>query len=251
MDDDKIVQVAKWLTEANFGFAFTGAGTSTESGIPDFRSPGGIWYQSQPVMFDDFLASDDARYEYWRQKSVSHQDFGRSKPNLGHELLATWESRRWLQGVITQNIDGLHQDAGSESVVELHGTARFISCLDCEARYNAGPMVKEFLKNDSVPPCPNCSEGRLKHATISFGQQLDPVVLQKATDWCKTCDLLVVLGSSLVVQPAASLPEVVKRHGGRVAIINRDPTPQDDIVDIVIHAPIGETLSEIEAAATF
>ena len=130
---------------------------STESGIPDFRSPGGIWSRSQPVLFHDFLRSTDARREYWRQKSEAHADFAAARPNVGHLTLAHWETAGHLRGVITQNIDGLHQDAGSQSVLELHGTARWVGCLDCGDRFAPAPLVKEFLDSNAVPACPHCA----------------------------------------------------------------------------------------------
>lgn len=142
---------------------------STESGIPDFRSPGGVWATSQPVYYDEFLASASARQEYWRQKSVSHQDFIRAEPNVGHRTLAAWQRAGRLHGLITQNIDGLHQIAGSDPVLELHGTARWVACLQCPARFEAGLMVDRFLDEGSPPNCPECGS-LLKHATVSFGQ---------------------------------------------------------------------------------
>ena len=240
-------QLAHWMLEAASSVAFTGAGISTESGIPDFRSPGGIWSQSQPVYFEEFLVDAAARYEYWRQKAVAHRDFFDSAPNLGHQILAAWEQDRNLRGVITQNIDGLHQLSGSEQVLELHGTARFISCLDCEARFDASPLVAQFLADDAVPACQRCG-GLLKHATISFGQSLDPQVLQTATDWTRAADLYFAIGSSLVVQPAATLPQFAKQAGSKLIIINREATPLDDLADIVIHDSIGETLRRINEA---
>jgi len=237
--------IAQWLEEADSAVAFTGAGISTESGIPDFRSPGGIWSQSQPVYYQEFLASAQARHEYWRQKAVSHQDFLSSQPNAGHQVLGKWENEGRLQAVITQNIDGLHQDAGSRDVIELHGTARYVVCLECGRRYDADPLVRQFLETDETPLCPEC-DGIMKHATISFGQTLDPDTLERATELTTRADLFFAMGSSLVVHPAAGLPPLAKRNGARLVIINRDPTEQDDDADIVIHASIGETLTAID-----
>jgi len=238
--------VAEWLAGAGEAAAFTGAGVSTESGIPDFRSPGGVWAKYQPVYFQDFLASAEARYEYWRQKSEAHRDFAQAMPNLGHQTLARWETAGRLSGVITQNIDGLHQLAGSRNVLELHGTAREIGCLDCQARYDAGPMVEQFLATQAVPTCPECGSAMMKHATISFGQALAPDVLQTAFAWTKRSRLFLAIGSSLVVEPAASLPRKAKEYGARLVIVNREPTPQDSLADLVIRRPIGETLAEID-----
>ncbi len=239
-------QVAVWLSESSSTVAFTGAGISTESGIPDFRSPGGIWATSQPVYFDEFMASRDARYEYWRQKAIAHRDFAASAPNAGHRVLAQWQATGLLARVVTQNIDGLHKEAGSQDVLELHGTAREVSCLQCHARFPADTMVAQFLADDTVPFCPKCGSPLLKHATISFGQSLDPAVLRQATQACQHADLLLAMGSSLVVEPAASLPRLAREQGARLVIINRDPTPQDDQANAVIHGSIGETLTAID-----
>jgi NAD-dependent deacetylase len=237
--------VARWLKDSQHAVAFTGAGISTESGIPDFRSPGGIWSQSQPVYFDEFLASEEARLEYWRQKSMAHQDFIRSSPNAGHLTLAAWQAAGTLHAVITQNIDGLHQLAGSTDVVELHGTARFIACLSCGHHRDADPLVREFLETQKIPACPSCG-GLMKHATISFGQPLDQPVLQHAMQLASQTDLLLAIGSSLVVYPAASLPDLARRHGARLVIINRDATPYDKVADLVLREGIGATLTEID-----
>ncbi|MEO2014601.1 MAG: NAD-dependent deacylase [Fuerstiella sp.] len=238
-------EIADRLSRSENAVAFTGAGISTESGIPDFRSPGGIWANSQPVLFQDFLASADSRYEYWRQKSVSHSDFKNSQPNAGHQVLAKWQNVGRLQAVITQNIDGLHQDAGSNKVLELHGTARKIMCLGCDAQFPASEMVEKFLADDQVPTCPACG-GLLKHATISFGQQLRDDVLEEAIQLSSSADLYFAMGSSLVVEPAASLPRLAKQNGADLVIINRDETPQDDLANWVIHASIGEALKAID-----
>lgn len=244
-------KVARWLAESERSVAFTGAGISTESGIPDFRSPGGVWATSQPVYFNDFLASAEARREYWRQKAAAHRSFAESQSNIGHQVLARWQSAGRLRAIITQNIDGLHQMAGSENVFELHGTARQIACLDCGDRFDAGPLVEQFARTARVPDCPHCG-GLLKHATISFGQLLPADVLQSATQLCRQADLLFAIGSSLVVYPAATLPQLAKRHGAKLIIINRDPTDQDALADAVIHASIGQTLAAIDQwLATF
>lgn len=234
------------MRDSEASVAFTGAGISTESGIPDFRSPGGIWSQSQPVMFQDFLRSPEARYEYWRQKSIAHADFAAARPNVGHVVLAAWEIAGQLQGVITQNIDGLHQIAGSQRVLELHGTARAIVCLDCGGHYSVEPLVAEFLETNEVPECQGCG-GRLKHATISFGQALPRDVIDEAVHLSEHSDLFLAMGSSLVVEPAASMPLIAKQSGARLVIINRDPTPLDEIADLVIRAPIGQTLEAMKA----
>jgi NAD-dependent deacetylase len=239
-------RVAQWLRQSRLAVAFTGAGISTESGIPDFRSPGGVWSKYQPVMYEEFLASAEARHEYWRQKCEAHADFVAAEPNAGHRVLARWEERGLLWGVITQNIDGLHQVAGSRNVLELHGTNRAVACLDCHARYEPDPLVEAFLRTGAVPDCPRCG-GMLKHATVSFGQALPPAVLEEAERRSRECDLFLAIGSSLVVEPAAGLPRLAHAAGARLAIVNRDPTGQDGIADLLFRESIGRTLAEIDA----
>ncbi|MCI0332474.1 MAG: Sir2 family NAD-dependent protein deacetylase [Planctomycetes bacterium] len=247
--DFYIDRVAQWLASSRSAVVLTGAGISTESGIPDFRSPGGVWSKYRTVYFDEFLASADGRYEYWRQKCEMHREFGPAQPNEGHQVLARWEAAGRIRGVITQNIDGLHQMAGSRRVLELHGTARQAACLDCSARYDIEPLIAQFLADDRVPDCPACG-GRLKHATISFGQMLPPDVLMEATRWSRDADLMLAIGSSLVVTPAADLPRITRERGGRFVIINRDPTPLDEIADATIPGSIGETLTSLHAELT-
>ncbi len=241
-------RIATWLQEATQAIIFTGAGMSTESGIPDFRSPDGIWSKFRTVYYDEFMANADARQEYWRQKSISHSEFAQAVPNAGHQVIARWQHEQTIRAVITQNIDGLHQLAGNQDPLELHGTARQILCQDCGARYAAEPLVAEFLRTDVVPSCAACTDGRLKHATISFGQSLAGDVLERAVSWCQEADLLLAIGSSLVVSPAADLPALTKQQGGRLVIINRDPTPLDGLADEVVHESIGETLLAIAAS---
>jgi NAD-dependent deacetylase len=244
-----INRVADWLASAQSAVVLTGAGISTESGIPDFRSPGGVWSKYRTVYFDEFLTSPAGRHEYWRQKCEMHREFADAQPNVGHQVLARWETAGRIRGVITQNIDGLHQLAGSRRVLELHGTARQAACLDCAACYDIGPLVEQFLTQNHVPDCPACG-GRLKHATISFGQMLPADVLMEATRWSREADLMLAIGSSLVVTPAADLPRIAKENGARLVILNRDPTPLDAIADVVLNAPIGETLSAIHSELT-
>lgn len=239
-------QIAQWIRSARSVIAFTGAGISTESGIPDFRSPGGIWSQSQPVLYQDFVASAEARHEYWRQKSIAHRDFAACEPNVGHRTLAHWEQQGRLKAVITQNIDGLHQAAGSRRVLELHGTARQVACLRCPFRSDADKWVRSFIATDIVPRCPQCA-GPLKHATISFGQSLDQELLTEARQLSQMADLFLAIGSSLVVEPAASLPKYAQQQGAHLVIINRDPTPHDDVAELVLRCEIGSTLAAIDS----
>jgi NAD-dependent deacetylase len=238
-------QIADWLRAAQSAVVFTGAGMSTESGIPDFRSPGGVWAKYRPVMFQDFVSSDASRREYWRQKCEGHADFGAAKPNAGHQVLANWEAAGRLRAVITQNIDGLHQAAGSKRVLELHGTAMEIVCLSCERRFAPEPIMNVFRETGAAPLCESCG-GYLKSATVSFGQSLPENVLSEAWQLARHSDLFLVLGSSLVVEPAASLPRFARQHGARLVIINRDPTDQDSSAHAVLHEPLGAALAEID-----
>ncbi len=242
-----IQQVAKWLKQAKTTAVFTGAGISTESGIPDFRSPGGIWAQTQPVYYDDFLSSVSARQEYWRQKAIACRDFESAEPNVGHQVIAKWEAAGLVEAVITQNIDELHQQAGSKNVWELHGTARQVMCLRCDRRYPTAAMTLEYERLGEPPPCPECG-GLLKHATVSFGQSLPAEVLTAASKLARQSDLFFAIGSSLVVHPAAGLPQLAAQHGAKLVIINRDPTPLDSLAAARFSESIGEVLQEIDAA---
>jgi NAD-dependent protein deacetylase/lipoamidase len=239
-----IEQVAHWLASSRKAVVLTGAGISTESGIPDFRSPGGVWSKYRAILFDDYLRSPEDRHEYWRQKCEMHREFGPAQPNTGHHALAEWESAGRIRGIITQNIDGLHQLAGSQRVLELHGTARQAACLDCRERYDIEPFIAQFRETDTVPDCPECG-GRIKHATISFGQMLPPDVLMEATRWSRDTDLMLAIGSSLLVTPAADLPRIAKERGARLVIINRDPTPLDRLADTTLRGSIGQILTEL------
>lgn len=237
--------IAEWLSKAQFAIAFTGAGISTESGIPDFRSPGSIWATSTPVLFDDFLSDPAARKEYWRQKSIADREFSAALPNVGHRVLAHWQQTGCLKGLITQNIDELHQQAGSQNILELHGSARKVTCLSCHQSWESAPFNQRFLSESRVPDCPECG-GLLKHATISFGQQLTPSVLMKATQWSRQSDLCLAIGSSLVVEPAASIPRVAAERGVRLVIVNREATPLDHLAAHVLREPIGTALQSID-----
>ncbi len=240
----QLESIADWLFDSQSAIAFTGAGISTESGIPDFRSPGGVWSKNRTVYFNEFLSSEADRYEYWRQKSQTHVEFEAASPNAAHRVLAEWETEGKISAVVTQNIDGLHVQAGSQNVLELHGTAREISCLSCEKCWPADPWVQRFLEEDRVPNCPDC-RGLLKHATVSFGQALPEDVLERSITLASNADLCFACGSSLVVYPAAGIPEVAKRNGGKLVIINRTETPLDHLADVIIREPLGSTLSQI------
>jgi NAD-dependent deacetylase len=241
----KIVEAAKFVAGASNIVGFSGAGISTESGIPDFRSPDGIWATNRTVTFQEFVNSRADRIEYWRQKASMWPAMRDAPPNAGHQFFATLYEQTKLQGMITQNIEGLHQKAGlpPEAVIELHGTTVDVTCLDCEARISMDKACERVSAGDLAPDCEACG-GFLKPATISFGQSLDGRDMERATALCESCDLLIAVGSSLLVHPAASFPVVAKQNGARLIIVNRTETPLDQIADIVIHDEIGPTLSQ-------
>jgi len=246
--DYTIERVAQWLASAERAVVFTGAGMSTESGIPDFRSPGGVWSQNKPVYYDEFLRSPEARFEYWRQKALAAGDFERAEPNVGHLTIARWESEGRIAGVVTQNIDGLHQRAGSQNVLELHGTVRWIVCVDCQAKYEPLPLLAWYREQQQLPTCESCGSDRMKSATVSFGQSLPEDVLETSLQLARESDVFLAIGSSLVVYPAAGLPELARRSGAKLAIINRDPTDQDELADAVIADPICQVLTAVDAS---
>ena len=244
----QIEQIAQWITESKRTVAFSGAGLSTESGIPDFRSPGGVWdrYNPEDFYFQNFLASEAAREKYWRMATEMYEPMKKAQPNLAHLAIAEMEKLGKLDCVITQNIDGLHFKAGNseEKVIQLHGTAMYVSCLNCGKKYDRDEIQERLRKGLKVPYCDDC-HGPLKPATISFGQSMPERETQEAYHRSSLCDLFIVIGSSLVVQPAASMPLVAKRNGAKLVIINRDPTPYDDMADSVIHGQAGPTMASI------
>lgn len=243
MNESGIAALATLIDRSQRIVAFTGAGISTESGIPDFRSPGGIWSKMQPIMFDDFVASEEMRRESWRRKMVIDKDFNQARPNRGHRALATLVARGKLTGVITQNIDGLHQASGidDDRVIELHGNSTYATCLDCGKRFELEPIMRAFADNEQLPVCDTCN-GLVKTATISFGQAMPPAAMARAERATLDCDLFIVLGSSLVVYPAAGFPRLARESGADLVIINREPTDQDASASLVLHSAIGETL---------
>lgn len=220
---------------------FTGAGISTESGVPDFRSPGGVWTKYQPVYFDEFMSSEAARIRHWKLKKATYELYKNVRPNVGHASIREFEKRGQLLGLITQNIDGLHKIAGvsDEKIVELHGTDRVVTCLRCHKRF-APESIYEHLGDEFVAPTCDACGGYLKSANVSFGQQMPVNEMQQAQAWSEAAEIFIVTGSSLQVQPAASLPVIAKRSGAFLAIINRDPTPLDDLADFNYLGRIGE-----------
>jgi NAD-dependent deacetylase len=229
--------------------AFTGAGISAESGIPTYRdTEDSLWTQYDPDKFAniDYFMRDPSLY--WRFfQDVRYQAIKTARPNPGHVALAALERAGRLAAVITQNIDGLHQAAGSREVIELHGNTRVVRCLACRARYGMDE-VYEQLKTELPPKCRQCG-GRLKPEVVFFGEELPVEALQRAAELTAECDLLLAVGSSLVVYPAAAIPEAAKRRGAALIIVNRTPTPYDDIADAVLREPAGEVLPRLARAA--
>ncbi len=222
---------------------FTGAGISTESGIPDFRSPGGIWTKFKPIDFREFIGSEAARREYWQRKFGSDPVIADARPNRGHRAVAHLIGQGRATAVITQNVDGLHQAAGvpENKVIELHGNTTYAKCLSCAAHYALDILRERFNVSGNPPTCDDCG-GLIKPATISFGQPMPEAEMRLAERQTLACDLFLVLGSSLSVQPAAGFPVLAKRNGATLAIVNRDATPLDGVADLALHSEIGDTL---------
>jgi NAD-dependent deacetylase len=227
---------------------FTGAGISTECGIPDFRSPGGVWTKNRPIPFDEFLASRAMRNEAWKRRFTMEQQFAEARPGRGHLALASLYRAGKSPSVVTQNIDNLHQSSGisPEHVVELHGNNTYASCLDCSKRYELAWVKERFMPAGQAPDCPDCG-GPIKTATVSFGQAMPEHAMRRAEALTLGCDLFLAVGSSLVVWPAAGFPLMAKRNGARLAIINREATDFDDIADLVVHEDIGTVLAPLIA----
>jgi len=222
---------------------FTGAGISTECGIPDFRSPGGLWTKNQPIPFDAFVASQEMRDEAWRRRFSMEENFAKARPGRGHQALATFYRAGKSPALITQNIDNLHQSSGiaASDVIELHGNTTHAVCLDCAKRYELSWVREKFEAAGHVPEC--ACGGYIKTATISFGQAMPADAMQRAEELTKSCDLFLAVGSSLVVWPAAGFPLMAKRNGASLVIINREPTEFDDLADLVVRNDIGDALN--------
>jgi NAD-dependent deacetylase len=231
------------LAAARRAVVFTGAGISTESGIPDFRGPGGLWTRHRPIDFEAFLGSEEARAESWRRRFAMDEVLRAARPNRGHAAVAELVREGKVAAVITQNIDGLHQASGvpDEAVIELHGNTTYAACLDCEARYELDAIRAQFERDGDAPRCTRCF-GFVKTATISFGQAMPVAAMRRAEAETLACDLFLAMGSSLVVYPAAGFPRLAKHAGARLVIINREPTELDSAADLVLHQAIGETL---------
>jgi NAD-dependent deacetylase len=240
-----VARLREMVEEAKVVVPFTGAGISTECGIPDFRSPGGIWTKMRPIEFSDFLASQEMRDESWRRRFAMEEQFGGAKPGRGHRALASLYKAGKVPGIITQNIDNLHQVSGfaPHDVVELHGNTTYATCLDCAKRYEL-MWVKQSMAQSGgrSPECTVC-DGFIKTATVSFGQAMPEAAMRRAQELTEACDMFIAIGSSLVVWPAAGFPLAAKRNGARLVIINRDETEFDHIADLVLHDDIGTVLA--------
>jgi len=244
-----IAHLRDLIERARVVLPFTGAGISTECGIPDFRSPGGLWTKNRPIPFDEFLASQEMRDEAWRRRFAMEEQFAQAKPGRGHLALASLYRAGKVRAVVTQNIDNLHQASGiaPEQIIELHGNSSYAICLDCAARYEL-VWVKERYSNAGgrAPDCPDC-KGYIKTATVSFGQAMPEDAMRRAEELTLDCDLFLAVGSSLVVWPAAGFPLMAKHNGARLVIINREATEFDSAADLVIREDIGTVLAPLIA----
>jgi NAD-dependent deacetylase len=239
-----VAALARLIADAGRVVFFTGAGMSTESGVPDFRSPGGVWSRMKPIYFQDFVASEARRREAWARVFGGTAGWVGAKPNAGHYAVARFVASGKARAVITQNVDNLHQDSGVDAaaVIELHGNASYATCLECGLRHELAELKAPFVERGQIPTCRACG-GLVKTATISFGQPMPPAAMERAEALSRDCDLMVVLGSSLVVWPAAGFPLIAKRGGAALAIVNREPTEQDPLADLVLHSEIGDVMS--------
>lgn len=239
----EIAELRRMIEASRRVVVFTGAGISTESGIPDFRSPGGVWSRTRPILFRDYLRSPELRREAWRRRFENEPMLRAAAPNRGHRAVARLVQQGKAATVITQNIDGLHQASGipEDKVIELHGNSTYACCLDCGRRYEIDALWAAFRRDGGVHDCTACG-GLIKTATISFGQPMPEVAMLRAEAEILAADLCLVLGSSLVVYPAAGFPEMAKRNGARLAIVNREATGLDHLADVVINRGIGEVL---------
>lgn len=243
----QIEELRRLVRSARRGVALTGAGISTESGIPDFRSPGGLWSQNMPIHYDDFVSSEEMRAEAWRRKFVLDDATKGVTPNIAHYALAQLTGEGHLSAVVTQNIDGLHLAAGTpeDRLIEIHGNGTYAKCLSCDCRYELNWVRERYEATQQSPLCEACG-GYIKSGTISFGQAMPVEKLRRAEQLAADSDLFLALGSSLVVYPAAALPVVAKRNGAILVIVNREPTELDPIADMVISGHLGEVFATFQ-----
>ena len=234
-------EFASKVRESDQIVVFTGAGISTESGIPDFRSPGGIWTRYRPITFQEYMSSESARVEAWKRRLDGWEQYKNAQPNMGHLFVQSLSVKEKLIGVITQNVDGLHTLAGmpDDKIVELHGCNRKIICMSCAKEFAPEPIINRLTGDFAAPRCDRC-DGILKAATVSFGQAMPEQAMRTAHEWTEQAEIFIVMGSSLQVQPAASFPLIAKRNGALLAIINREEGPLDDMADFIFNGAIGE-----------
>ena len=237
-------ELARLIADAQRVVVFTGAGISTESGIPDFRNPGGVWSKMKPIYFQDFVASEERRREAWERAFTGRAGWVGREPNAGHMAVARLVASGKASSVITQNVYNLHQASGvpSERIIELHGNASYAACLECGLRHELEELKALYQATGDLPACRDC-EGIVKTATISFGQAMPAEPMARAEAETLACDLFLVLGSSLVVYPAAGFPIMAKRNGARLAIVNREATELDPYADLVLHDEIGPVMT--------
>ncbi len=242
--DTALTHLRSLIDAARTIVPFTGAGISTECGIPDFRSPGGPWSKNQPIHFDEFIASQEKRDEAWRRRFAMDEHFSGARPGRGHLALASLYRGGKVRGVITQNIDNLHQASGiaPRDIVELHGNTTYATCLDCDRRYELQWVHDKYAAGANCAPDCACG-GYIKTATVSFGQAMPADAMARAEQLTNACDLFVAIGSSLVVWPAAGFPLMAKQNGAALVIINREPTDFDSIADLVVRGDIGDALA--------
>ncbi|MGD9055076.1 MAG: NAD-dependent protein deacylase [Desulfobacterales bacterium] len=243
--NDKINQIANKIKQGGKNIIFTGAGISTESGIPDYRSQGGIWDKFRPVYFDEFMSSRESREEYWRRWIELYQGIQQAQPNAGHTAIASLYQLGLLEAVITQNVDGLHQAAGitEDNIIELHGNTRRIRCMSCRIVTSTADTWRRLQSGDAAPEC-ECG-GYLKPDTISFGQAMPVNEVEKAAALSRGCDFFMVVGSTLLVQPAAHMPVYARQNNAFLAIVNLSETPCDNMCDVLIRDKAGEVLQSI------
>jgi NAD-dependent deacetylase len=242
-------ELARLVTLSRRIVVFSGAGLSTESGIPDFRSPGGVWSRMKPIYFNEFMSSEAKRREAWARAFNGTAGWVGRHPNAGHRAVARLVEAGKVTDVITQNVDNLHQESGvpEDRVIELHGNASYAACLECGRRYTLEELRGPFLEQGTIPVCSLCG-GLIKVATISFGQPMPAAPMRRARTATLEADCFMVLGSSLTVQPAASFPELAKQQGAKLIIVNREPTHLDPIADLVVPGELGDVLSHLDLA---
>lgn len=240
----RIEKAAALVLQARTVVAFSGAGISTESGLSDFRSPGGLWDRYRTVTYQEFLASEEARAEYWRMRRELIPVLLAARPNKAHLALAQLQQIGKLKAVITQNIDGLHQAAGCDPVIELHGSNMSASCLTCGRHWPIGEIQARLEAGEAVPRCSDCG-GLIKPNTVSFGQSMPEEAMTAAFDWAQRCDLMLMIGSSLEVQPAALVPPAAAEAGAKLVFVNRTATPYDDLAAVRFNEAAGKVLTDL------